>query len=209
MYRGGKFLRWGKHPRRINSQKRRGMARLAQAQKNEIEARQGPPGESEEIAQESFVSGGRFRGSALRLDAVDVRRRRRHARKQRLVGHTIVAVGMIGRHRALVAPEEMNAVPRDPRAKFPPGERGVQRARRVPARERDGEASRARNRLVRRAHPLCRGLAGEIPDIGADDLFAPRRHDWFSACAPKYAAPRSAVSSFRITWTGMRASSSA
>src|ERR1051325_10679183 len=38
MYRGGKFLRWGKHPRRINSQKR-GCFFIEKPQQSSVERR--------------------------------------------------------------------------------------------------------------------------------------------------------------------------
>src|SRR3954452_19545675 len=87
------------------------------AEKNQIEARPRAVGKGKIIAQRIFIRLGRGAGTALGFDAVNVFLWNRDVREQRLVSRSIIAVGMIGRHGALIAPEKMRRVPRHPRAK--------------------------------------------------------------------------------------------
>src|SRR5579862_3772246 len=70
---------------------------------------------------------------------MDVGVRHRHLRQQSGAGHAVVAFGIVGRDEALVAPEQMHALPRRPLAILVRRQELEQRFRRRTAGERDAQ----------------------------------------------------------------------
>ena len=71
--------------------------------------------------------GGLLRRKAFRRHRMNIFRRDRDPRQKRLARHAVIAVGMIVRHEAFVAPEPVHAVPRKARRESP-ASRGFHKA---------------------------------------------------------------------------------
>jgi hypothetical protein len=92
--------------------------------------------------------------------AVDVFRRRRNAIQQRLPGHAVVAVEVVRRDAAFVAPEEAHTRPLHPSHVVGTSEQPVQRSWRAATRERkmevsagcDGSSCQSDHAIRRRSH---------------------------------------------------------
>src|SRR6266545_1208468 len=123
------------------------MAVLAEPEQGEIEQR--PRGIQTILAVEALerrLVGCRsfLRGHALGRNRVDILARHRRDRQQRLVDHAEIAVGMVGRNEALVAPEPMHVVPRKPRHERRHGEHLIEPPRRRATRQTYGAGAAAR-----------------------------------------------------------------
>ena len=114
------------------------------------------------------VRGRRVQVAALSLHAVKARVRDRNASEQRLHRHTEVAVGVVGRHGALVAEIDIHAVPVDTTGEVRPRERGVHRSRRRAPRERDGALPAGEEHICHRLRQP-RGGAARQRFRGLDD----------------------------------------
>ena len=115
------------------------MAVVAHAEEYEVEAR--PLRIAEEAAHDRLVVARVRRGVAQALYAVDILRRDGYAREQSLARHAVVALSVVGRDGALVAEEDVNALPRNGGVKLFAREKLVDAARRRASRERDGEGA--------------------------------------------------------------------
>ncbi len=92
----------------------------------------------------------------------------RHAIEQRGLRHRVVAVGVIGRHDALVAERHVDARPVD-RRRAGLGELLVDRARRAPAGERDPAGAARGDRLADAATEVAGGGGRQRGGIRGDD----------------------------------------
>jgi len=116
----------------------RGMPVRAETEKNQVKAgifdrrilTQRARGLKERFAQGRFIRARRVSRRLFGENAVDILRGRVDARQQHLVSHAVVAVGVIGRDRALIAPEKMDAGPIHLCGIFRRSEERVQIARR-------------------------------------------------------------------------------
>src|SRR5580700_4097280 len=73
------------------------------------------------------------------LHAMHIALGNRNSNEEFAARHSVVALGIRGRDRALIAPEDMHLGPIHLAAKFIGGQKFEHRARRVAARERDHE----------------------------------------------------------------------
>ena len=169
------------------------MAVGSHAQQEQVEARYVLDLEGEESPQLALVVGGDGRRRALlRADAVHVRGGDRRAVDQRLPRHAVVAVGVVGRHAALVAPEQVQRVPGHRVAQRRLGEQLVGAARRVPAGQRQGAAPACGDRLGHRAGDLIRNLVTQRLQVAGDDHgprfthLRPRLSAWGQRLAPHH-----------------------
>ena len=145
------------------------MTVLAQPQQHHVEAR--PGGGTAGIvalgegAQLLGVVGDSRGFVQLRLDAVDVGLRDGHVAQQRLLGRGEVGAGVVGRHEALVAPEDVDARPVQPIGHCRLRQPGVERQRRAAA----GEDKAGRRIVVqRRAQALDHIVSGRPSHICHD-----------------------------------------
>ena len=151
----------------VAGEQRGGVAVRAEAQQFDVEQR---PRRIERLGAvigfERALIGARGGGGvAAGRDAVDVLRRDRRVRQQRLARHAVIAVGMVPRDKALVAPEPMDAVPRHRLAKRRVGEKLIQ----PPRGRAAGQADRKAARLLRgEIGDPARGPMRQILEIGRD-----------------------------------------
>src|SRR3954468_10791422 len=68
---------------------------------------------SEKVVQFRFVQLSSLGGTFLRFDPMHVLRRDESVLEQRSQCHTVIAIGMLGRHATFVAKEKMDAAPAD------------------------------------------------------------------------------------------------
>ena len=112
-----------------------------------MRSKRGQSPRSKKRASSSSYSAAAAAASGLfAADTVDVRPAAPARVEHRLARHAVVALRMIGRHVALVAPEEMDRVPRQAIAERIARRDAVERARRRAAGERPREAAVARRR---------------------------------------------------------------
>jgi hypothetical protein len=107
---------------------------------------------------------------------VDVRLEDRDFRQQRLRGHAVVAVLVIGRHGPLVAEIDLDVRPVDPVAVRGTGQQLEQRLRCRPPRQRDRESARARDRFMRGTDDALGRLRSDGGGVGQD--FDLGLHHW-------------------------------
>src|SRR5215213_1732746 len=142
---------------------------LSHTEQHHIEARN-PAGLGEELAQQRFVGGGRFpRGFRSRVPGVDVARWNRHEIEKPAPGLARVALRRPEGNPALIAPENMNAIPGNPRAVRFARQDSAHLARRGAAGECDEGVPMLGDCLFDRACevPGCR--PGQRRSIGNDD----------------------------------------
>src|SRR5690242_2458008 len=148
-------------------EERCGVAVFAETEKDQIETRRGICG-SEKIAQLLLVVGRRAVGVFLAGHTVNVLWRNFDFAEQRLVNHPVIALRMVRRHTALVAPKEMHAIPDNSRAKLRRGEKRIERFRGGAAGERYGETTAGLDRCGGERNELRCGLACRLVSVAAN-----------------------------------------
>jgi len=97
---------------------------------------------------------------------MNILRRHRNFGEQCFVRHPIIAVNVVGRDGAFVAPEKMHARPIDLRRKFRRGKQGVQIAGGRAAGQRDGKFSIDVDRIARERNKTPRGVSRQRGTVG-------------------------------------------
>ena len=111
-------------------------------------------------------------GLSFSRHAVNIFGRNLNLGQQTFLRHAKIAVLVIRRDTALVAPKKMNAEPVDTIPILGSSEQRVQSSRRRAAGKRHGELSGSLNCVIGEPYELLRRLAVQLIDISANDDLA-------------------------------------
>src|SRR5262249_45497775 len=137
----------------------------AHAQENQVKAWECASRKLKSSPQRRFILVCSLLRLFLRCNTVNMGRWNGDFREHGFVRHAVIAILMIRWDVALIAPEEVGLLPRNPVTVGSAGQHGVGGFRRAPTRQRHHKASSCCYALLRQTHEEVRRLLGECRSV--------------------------------------------
>src|SRR5712691_405584 len=153
------------------------MAIRAHAQENQVKAWECASLKLKSSPQRRFIFVCSLLGLFLGCNTVNMSRWNGDFGEHGFVCHAVIAVLMIGGNVALISPEEVGLLPRDPVTVGSTRQHGIGGFRRAPASQRHRKASPCCYALLRQTHEEVRRLLGECRSVFTNANVLLCRHD--------------------------------